>query len=897
MDSVTAFAQQFDFPLDRFQLEAMEALARGRSALVAAPTGAGKTVVGEFCLYQALQKGGRAFYTTPIKALSNQKYRDLCAQYGEETIGLLTGDNAINGDAPIVVMTTEVLRNMIYEQSSGLQGLLYVVLDEVHYLGDQGRGMVWEEVIISLSQSVTIASLSATVSNAEEFGAWLASVRNGCEVVISEVRPVPLDHSYAIGQKLYPMFKQAKAKDSGGSRGKGAKAASTRHPNPEVLMLERKSQHVRIGRSGKRIRVGEKLKAPWRSDEVQILARKQWLPAIVFIFSRAACDDAVDQVLSSGIVLTSQAEQAKIRRIIDQETAGIDPVDLATLDFGWWANACERGVAAHHAGMVPIFKETTEKLFAEGLVKVVYATETLALGINMPARTVVIERLEKWNGQRHDLLTPGQFTQLTGRAGRRGKDTIGHAVVNYQRDIEFEVVASLVGRRTERLRSQFTPTANMAVNLLRRHDLDACDAILASSFAQWQADTNASGNTEELERYRKALTGYQQHLVSDYGDVEEYWALRRELSRTQKTGAKAKKAAKALAIAQALAGLQPGDVIRIGGGRRGSKQLAAVVDHNAPGAQTPQVVVVTDQRRVDKLTARDFDYAPAVIGQVDLPVYGSYRKAVFRKEVQDAVRKAKVSDFYKVPIELSPEVDASPAEIDRLKAAIKAHPVHEDPNLAEIELWAYRADEVLNKIEAMEGSHRKRTRSLSDRFIAVVAMLKDLGYLDATPQPTEDGLMLARIHGETDLVLCEAIREGIPNGMNAVELAAWVSCFTYESRRSEEEYRTVRLGGRLGMAWDQTQAVYARVVAGETAHRLPATRELNPELADAMARWASGDCLDAALAYMDISAGDFVRATKMVADTLRQIRTATTGPLAKTAREAADLIVRGVVDW
>ncbi|WP_336249832.1 DEAD/DEAH box helicase [Stomatohabitans albus] len=894
MDSVTAFAQQFDFPLDRFQLEAMEALAQGRSALVAAPTGAGKTIVGEFCLYEALQKGGRAFYTTPIKALSNQKYRDLCAQYGDERVGLLTGDNAINGDAPLVVMTTEVLRNMIYEQAPGLEGLMYVVLDEVHYLGDQGRGMVWEEVIISLSHSVTIASLSATVSNAEEFGAWLASVRNGCEVVISEVRPVPLDHTYAIGHKFYPMFKQVKGKRS---KGRTPKQGSSRVPNPDVVMLERRSQHVRIGRSGRRIRVGEKVKAPWRSDLVEMLAQKQWLPAIVFIFSRAACDDAVDQVLGSGIVLTSANEQEQIRKIIDRETADVDPADLATLDFGWWAQACERGVAAHHAGMVPIFKETTEKLFAEGLVKLVYATETLALGINMPARTVVIERLEKWNGQRHDLLTPGQFTQLTGRAGRRGKDTIGHAVVNYQRDLEFEVVASLVGRRTERLRSQFTPTANMAVNLLRRYDLATCDEILSTSFAQWQADTNIAGNTEELERFRKALTGYKQHLVSDYGDFEEYWALRRELSRTQKTGAKARKAAKVYAITQALAQLTPGDVIRIGGGRRGTNQLAAVVDTNGPHARTPLVVTITEHRRVEKIGPRDIDYPPAVIGRIDLPDTGSHRKPVYRKEVQIALTKTPVSEHYRIPIEVGPEVHAQPAEIERLKAAIADHPVHDDPTLSELEVWAYRHDEVLTKIEAMEGGNRRRTRSLSDRFIAVVAMLRDLGYLDAQPKPTEEGLMLARIHGETDVVLCEAIRAGIPDHMNAVELAAWVSIFTYESRRSEDDHRTVRASGRLGIAWDQTQEVYNRVVAVESSHRLPATRPLNPELMDAMARWASGDRLEDALVAMDMSAGDFVRATKMCADTLRQIRTATTGNLSRTAREAADLIVRGVVDW
>lgn len=894
MDDVQAFRAHYAFDFDRFQIDAMESLAMGRSVLVAAPTGAGKTIVGEFCLFLALQRGGRAFYTTPIKALSNQKYRDLCATYGEDKVGLLTGDNSINGDAPIVVMTTEVLRNMIYEQASGLNGLLYVVLDEVHYLGDIGRGMVWEEVIISLSPAITIASLSATVSNAEEFGAWLASVRNGCDVVISEVRPVPLDHSYAIGQRLYPMFKEAKVKAKGSG---GAKAARTRHPNPEILIMERNRQQVRFKRGGRPIRVGEKLKAPWRSDLVTHLARKDWLPAIVFIFSRAGCDDAVDQVLQHGVVLTTPEEQRQIQRIIDRETAGVSPKDLETLDFAWWAHACERGVAAHHAGMVPIFKETTEKLFAQGLVKVVYATETLALGINMPARTVVLERLEKWNGQRHVMLTAGQFTQLTGRAGRRGKDTIGHAVVNFQHDIEFDLVASLVGRRTERLRSQFTPTANMAVNLLRRHDLATCDEILASSFAQWQADARHAGNSEEIERYRRALTGYQQHLVSDYGDVEEYWALRRELSRTQKSRVKAKKAATAFALTQALANLEPGDVIRIGAHSRRSNRVGAVVQANHSDAGTPFVVVVTEDQKVEKLTPRAFDYVPAVIGRIDLPEHGSHRRPTYRKEIQEALANAKLSEGYKAVIEVSPETEASPEEIERLRAAISAHPVHQDPNLHEIETWGYRYDEVQSKLDNLIGSRLQRTRSLSNRFMAVVAMLRELGYLDATPAPTEEGLMLARIHGETDVVVCEAIRQGIADGMNAVELAAWVSIFTFESRRTDETYRPPRLNGRLRSAWVLTDDLYQRVIQIEQRHGLPPTRPINADLVEAVARWASGDSLEASMDAIDISVGDFVRAIKMVADLLRQIRTATGGGIAKAAREAEDLIMRGVVDW
>jgi ATP-dependent RNA helicase HelY len=421
-----SFGEAYGFPLDDFQIAGATAIAEGRSTLVAAPTGAGKTLVGEFAVWWSLQRNGKCFYTTPIKALSNQKYNDLVERYGPDRVGLLTGDNVVNGEAPIVVMTTEVLRNMLYEGSSTLAGLYAVVLDEVHYLADRERGAVWEEVIIQLPRSVQLACLSATVSNAEEFGAWLRSVRESCDVVISERRPVPLEHSYAVNDRLYPVFKAGgKQTGKGGTdrakaRNQAAREALSGVPNPDVIMLERQAgTSNRVSRRGRYQASSMKLRPPRRSDVIRELQRRKWLPAIYFLFSRAGCDAAVQQVLGDGVSLTAPREREAIRRIIDERTAGVSGDDLEVLGYGPWAKALELGVAAHHAGMVPLFKETVEALFVRGLLKVCFATETLALGINMPARTVVIERLEKWNGQAHELLSPGHAPG-PGRPARSG---------------------------------------------------------------------------------------------------------------------------------------------------------------------------------------------------------------------------------------------------------------------------------------------------------------------------------------------------------------------------------------------------------------------------------------------------------------------------------------------
>ncbi|MPZ72918.1 MAG: DEAD/DEAH box helicase [Nitriliruptorales bacterium] len=903
---VDAFAQDYGFELDDFQVAGAGALAEGRSTLVAAPTGAGKTVVGEFAVWWSLQRRGKCFYTTPIKALSNQKYNDLVERHGDRRVGLLTGDNVVNGDAEIVVMTTEVLRNMLYEGSSTLRGLYAVVLDEVHYLADRERGAIWEEVIIQLPQHVQLACLSATVSNAEEFGAWLRSVRQSCDVVISERRPVPLEHSYAVNDRLYPVFKTGgKQVGKGGSdrakaRGQAAREALAGVPNPDVIMLERQAgTSNRVSRRGRYQASSMKLRPPRRSDIVRELRRRRWLPAIYFLFSRSGCDAAVQQLMTDNVTLTSPGEREAIRRLIDERTAELPAADLEVLGYGPWAASLERGVAAHHAGMVPVFKETVEALFVRGLLKVCFATETLALGINMPARTVIIERLEKWNGQTHEVLTPGQFTQLTGRAGRRGLDAVGHAVVLYQRDIAFTTVASLVGRRTEPLRSSFAPSYNMAVNLLRSRTRDEAEALLARSFAQYQADHRVAGEERRIAENNRALQGYaKENLASGFGDFDEYWALRREQSRLESQGARDRRQLLTEAVVVGLERLRDGDVVALLRGR-GRPEVVAVVDaaRSRGRGKPPLVSVVGTDSRLRRIGPREFDRPPVKIGWVRLPASGNPRQDRYRRAVVEQLRHVDVPD--QLP-RRKPRPDSESAErVEQLRRQIRDHPVHRDPHLPDIEVWARRYDELKAETEKLERSVRRRTGSLVRQFDRILGVLVDLGYLtgEEDPQPTGDGMVLAALYAETDLVLTQALRAGLLEDLDTADLAAVASAFVYETR--SKEIPPVRFPSPATRdAVTKIIGIWEDVAAREEDASLPVTRLPDPGFSEPIWRWVSGADLDEALAGTEMTPGDFVRAAKQVNDLLRQLRDAVRGTaLSDSAHDAAGAIMRGVVAY
>ncbi|HXY45467.1 MAG TPA: DEAD/DEAH box helicase, partial [Acidimicrobiales bacterium] len=514
-DARASFLASRGYELDRFQLEALDALDAGRSVLVSAPTGAGKTVVADYAVHLALRSGVKAYYTTPLKALSNQKYSDLRKAYGARRVGLLTGDNSINGGARVVVMTTEVLRNMIHSERAGLASLGYVVLDEVHFLEDRYRGGVWEEVILGAPSDVVLVCLSATVANAQELADWIGKVRGDTAIVREDRRPIELRNLFAIGDRsaegvrLLPTFLEGKPNPQAIELDMllGRRAPATRRP--------RTRPQLPPGGQGRRPRTYR----PRRAETVECLEDAGLLPAIYFVFSRAGCDEAVRYCLEEGLRLTSVAERSRIRELAEIHLEALSDDDLNVLGYGRFMAALEAGVASHHAGMVPPFRETVEACFTEALVKVVFATETLALGINMPARSVVIEDLTKYSGSGHAELTPGEYTQLTGRAGRRGIDEVGYAVVLASPFHTFDDVARLAGAPGRALTSSFRPTYNLAVSLVRRFERAEAYRVVTSSFAQYLSEEDLGHQLDAVLEILSERGYVQGWSVTDAGET------------------------------------------------------------------------------------------------------------------------------------------------------------------------------------------------------------------------------------------------------------------------------------------------------------------------------------------------------------------------------------------
>ncbi|HET9901116.1 MAG TPA: DEAD/DEAH box helicase [Actinomycetes bacterium] len=891
------FRDLYSFGLDPFQERACLALEAGNGVLVAAPTGAGKTVVGEFAVHLALDEGRKCFYTTPIKALSNQKYADLVRRYGSERVGLLTGDNSVNGDAPVVVMTTEVLRNMLYADSPALAGLGYVVMDEVHYLSDRFRGAVWEEVIIHLPDSVRLVSLSATVSNAEEFGDWLVTVRGNTAVIVEEHRPVPLWQHVLVGSRMYDLFV-----DPGPQ-------ATSREVNPELVRLARDDARFDRSSGARRDRGNgargrpRRHRTPSRAEVVERLDAAGLLPAITFIFSRVGCDAAVEQCMYAGLRLNDAAERDEVRTVVEERCAHIPDEDLSVLGYASWLEALERGVAAHHAGLLPTFKEVVEELFARGLVKAVFATETLALGINMPARCVVLERLVKWNGETHADITPGEYTQLTGRAGRRGIDVEGHAVVLWQdgRDgVDPRHLAGLASTRTYPLRSSFRPSYNMAVNLTGQVGRHRARELLESSFAQFQADRAVVGLARQIRRNEEALDGYREAMTCHLGDFAEYAQLRRSLTDREAELARRGAATRRAAAAESLERLRPGDVIRVPAGRRAG--LAVVLDPGTPaGNDGPRPTVLTADRQVKRLTVVDFPVPVAPLEHIRIPRTFNARSPQSRRDLAATLRTRMAGGFDDAQRRSRQRTDAADdPEITRLRERIRDHPCHRCPDREEHARWAERYWRLRRDTDDLERRVGSRTNTIARTFDRVCGVLEQLGYL-AGDEVTPAGRQLARLYTELDLLTAQCLREGVWDELSPPEVAACVSALVYESRQSDDVEPPRIPGGRARAALAEMTRLWGQLDDVEDQHRLDVLREPDVGFAWAAHRWAAGARLETVLKETDLSPGDFVRWTKQVIDLLDQVGQAVDrdagSPVPATARAAVQALRRGVVAY
>jgi ATP-dependent RNA helicase HelY len=878
------FAAGYPFGLDAFQLQACEALEDGRGVLLAAPTGAGKTVLGEFAAYLALRRARKCFYTTPIKALSNQKFHDLVARHGSDNVGLLTGDNAVNGDAPIVVMTTEVLRNMLYAESDALRGLSYVVMDEVHYLADRFRGAVWEEVILHLAESVTLVSLSATVSNAEEFGEWLQTVRGDTAVIVEEHRPVPLWQSVLVGRRLYDLFVDDSHFD--------VNPALTRLAAEEARFA-RVHLAQRPQRGGRRPR--SRVDVPTRPEVVETLDHHGLLPAIVFIFSRAGCNAAVAQCRRAGLRLVEPEERMRIRAVVADRTADLPADDLAVLGFHDFADGLERGVAAHHAGMLPVFKEIVEELFSAGLVKAVFATETLALGINMPARSVMLESLVKWNGEAHVDLSPGEYTQLTGRAGRRGIDVEGHGVVLWTPGFDPRHLAGLASTRTYPLHSSFRPSYNMAVNLVARMGRGPARALLEQSFAQFQADRAVVGLARQLKRNEETLRGYAESMRCHLGDFDEYAGLRRALKDRESSIARDGAAQRRAAAARSLERLRPGDVIRVPAGRRAG--LAVVIDPvGGAGPTDPHPVVLTADRQVRRLSVLDFPAPVSSLGRVRIPKHFNQRSPQARRDLASSLRNLGLDNAAE-RTRRPRSAAADDTEIARLRSAIRTHPCHGCADREEHARWAERHDRLERDSRNLEERVNNRTHTISRMFDRVCSLLESMGYLDGD-DVTAAGQVLARIYSESDLVISEALRRDDWAELTPAELAAVCSTHVFESRRDDDGPDRLP-PGRVRASVADLGRLWGSLRAAEQEARLDFLREPDAGFAWSAWRWASDAPLEEVLTETGQAPGDFVRWMKQLVDLLDQVAGAApeASPVRRTASQAVRAVRRGVVAY
>ena len=851
----------FPFPLDDFQLEAMDALNQGHSVVVSAPTGSGKTLIGEYAIHRALAHGQKVFYTTPLKALSNQKLRDFRDQFGAENVGLMTGDLSVNREASIVVMTTEIFRNMLYaeadEHDDPLADVEAVVLDECHYMNDSQRGTVWEESIIHCPPTVQLVALSATVANAGQLTDWIEKVHGPTTLVMSDHRPVPLQFSFCSAKGLHPLLNEA---------GTGL------HPNCKVWRAPK--GHKRKGRSQR----PPQPEPPPISFVVAQMAERQMLPAIYFIFSRRGCDKAVRDL---GVqCLVTQEEQTRIKeRLIAYSHDNPEAVR-----DGIHADALLRGIAAHHAGVLPAWKELIEELFQQGLVKVVFATETLAAGINMPARSTVIAALSKRTERGHRPLMGSEFLQMAGRAGRRGLDSQGYVVTVQSRFEGVREAGQLATSPADPLVSQFTPSYGMVLNLLQRHDLAKARELVERSFGRYLAGLDLVEDEENLSQLRLQLSQLE-GVAGDipWEDFEDYEKMRgrlREERRLLRILQQQAEETLANELTMALQFASTGTLVSLKSPQlRGRVAPAVIVEKVKGPGQFPLLLCLTDENVWILLPCQAVVSIHAELSclQVDgLDVPELSRSGELRHGDQASgglalavAHMARRHDMTTPQYDLAGEVLTQARLVRDLEQEQEQHPAHRWGDRKQLKKHRRRMEDLELEIAERQQLLHQRANRHWETFLALMEILQHFGCLDEL-DPTEIGRTVAALRGDNELWLGLALMSGHLDDLSPPDLAAVFEAISTEVNRPDlwsgfpppaaAEEALQDLSGL------RRELLRAQERAGVV---VPAWWE--PELMGLVDAWARGTSWSDLIANTSLDEGDVVRIMRRTVDLLAQV--------------------------
>ena len=855
----------FPFPLDPFQLEAIDALNQGHSVVVSAPTGSGKTLVGEYAIHRALAHGQKVFYTTPLKALSNQKLRDFRAQFGAEKVGLLTGDLSLNREAQIVVMTTEIFRNMLYAEADDhddpLENVEAVVLDECHYMNDSQRGTVWEESIIHCPPPIQLVALSATVANAGQLTDWIDRVHGPTQLVLSDFRPVPLAFSFCSAKGLHPLLND---------EGTGL------HPNCKVWRAPKGGQ-----RKGPKTAKPPQPEAPPLGFVVAQMAERDMLPAIYFIFSRRGCDKGVRDLGKACLV--NPEEQARIKMRLD---AYIAATPEAVRDGGH-ADALLRGIAAHHAGVLPAWKELIEELFQQGLIKVVFATETLAAGINMPARTTVISALSKRTERGHRPLMGSEFLQMAGRAGRRGLDTQGYVVTVQSRFEGVREAGQLATSPADPLVSQFTPSYGMVLNLLQRYDLAKAKELVERSFGRYLATLDLAEDEARISELMGQLDrledGSGDVPWEDFEDYEKQRARLREERRILRILQQQAEETLAHELTLALQFSSEGTLVSLKAPQLKGRVTPAVIVEKVKGSgQFPLLLCLTDENLwvllpCNAVVSLHAELSCLQVGQVDPPLLRHGGELRHGDQASGGLalavgHMANRHDMTTPQYDLAGEVQAHAQLVHHLEEELELHPAHRWGDRKQLKKHRRRMEELHDEIEERQRLLHFRSNRHWDTFLALIEILRFFGALAGEDglEPTEVGRTVAALRGDNELWLGLALMSGHLDELDPAQLAAVFEAISTEVNRpdlwcgyppppqAEEALHDLR-GLRRELERQQERAKVTVPIWWE------------PELTGLVHAWAKVTSWSDLIANTSLDEGDVVRILRRTVDLLAQV--------------------------